>query len=82
MGAIYVLRSLSTDAQVTSLSDLHKIGCTTTTTKQRLGNADHQTTYLNAPVEIVAEYAVPVAIASGVETTLHHFFATARLEVT
>ena len=40
MGAIYVLRSLSTDAKVTSLSDLHKIGYTTTTTKQRLANAN------------------------------------------
>jgi len=82
MGAIYVLRSLNTDPHVASIPDLHKIGYTTTTTKQRLGNAEHQKTYLNAPVEIVAEYAVPAAIASGVETAIHHFFAAARLDVT
>ncbi|MEI7761238.1 MAG: GIY-YIG nuclease family protein [Thermoleophilia bacterium] len=73
---------LNPDPQVTGIPDLHKIGYTTTTTRQRIGNAEHEKTYLNAPVEIIAEYAVPAAIASGVETTLHHFFAAARLDVT
>lgn len=82
MGAIYVLRSLSSDPQVTSIPDLHKIGYTRSTTKQRLANADQHMTYLSASVSVVAEYAMPAAMAGGVETVLHHFFADARLDVT
>ncbi len=82
MGVIYVLRSLSIDPRVTSIPNLHKIGFTNSTTAKRVVNAAHAKTYLNAPVKIVAEYGVPAAIASGVEMTLHHFFAAARLNVT
>ena len=82
MALVYVLRSLSTDSQVMGLPDLHKIGYTTTTTQQRIQNAEQEKTYLNARVEVVAEYEVPASIASSVETAIHHFFAPARLDVT
>ncbi len=82
MGIIYVLRSLSTDPQVTSVPNLHKIGYTTTTTRNRIQSAKDEKTYLNAPVEVIAEYEVPASIASGLEAALHHFFAAARLDVT
>jgi hypothetical protein len=82
VGVIYVLRSLSTDPQVTGISNLHKIGFTKGTTQNRVADASRVTTYLNAAVEVVAEYGVPAVIASGVEATLHRFFASARLDVT
>lgn len=82
MGVIYILRSLSTDPQVASIPNLHKIGITKATTRTRVANAEQSKTYLNAPVKIIGEYGVPAAIASRVETTLHHFFAAARLDVT
>jgi len=81
MGMVYVLRSLSSDPQVTSIPDLYKIGFTTADTQRRIANAEHEKTYLHAPVKIVAEYALPAAIASGVEAAIHQFFATARLSV-
>jgi hypothetical protein len=77
---IYVLRSLSTDAQLSGIPHVHKIGYTTATTEQRTRDAVRQTTYLNAPVEIVAEYEVPAAVASTIEADLHKFFASACLD--
>jgi hypothetical protein len=81
VGVIYVLRSLSADPQVASVPNLHKIGFTRASTEERVAHAKHAKTYLNAPVEVVAEYGVPAAIASGIEATLHRFFAVARLDV-
>lgn len=81
MGCLYVLRSLSTDPQVTAVPDLHKIGFTTRTTAERVKQANEERTYLRAPVEIVAEYQLPASMASGVEAKLHQFFGAARVDV-
>lgn len=81
-GYVYVLRSLSTDPRVAAIPHLHKIGYTSGTTRERVSRANDERTYLRAPVEIVAEYAMPAAIAPKVETLLHHLFAPARVEVT
>jgi hypothetical protein len=81
MGVVYVLRSLSTDPQVVAIPDLHKIGFTTRTTADRIKQANQEKTYLNAPVEVVAEYGLPAAIASNVENLIHKFFAAARISV-
>ncbi len=81
MGFVYVLRSLSTDPQVTGVPDLHKIGFTKRSTGARVKQANDEKTYLRAPVELVAEYSMPATIVSGVEATLHKFFALARIDV-
>src|SRR5699024_2161143 len=52
-GHVYVLRSLSTDPQVSAIQNLHKIGFSTTTVEKRSANATGSPTYLMAPVEIV-----------------------------
>lgn len=82
MGFIYVLRSLSTDPQVSTIPDLYKIGYTTRTTAARIQKANDEKTYLRAPVDLAAEYSLPAAMASGVEAALHQFFAAARIHVT
>jgi hypothetical protein len=74
------LRSLSDDPQVTAIPDLHKIGFTTTTPKQRLSGAAKHPTFLGADVEEVASYEMPAAMARGVEKLLHQFFAGARID--
>ena len=81
MGWLYILRSLSTDPQVTAIPNLHKIGFTTRTTAERVKQANEERTYLRAPVAIVAEYQLPASMASAVEAKLHQFFAAARVDV-
>jgi hypothetical protein len=81
MGFIYVLRSLSDDEQLADFPDAHKIGFTTQTVAQRTAGAEKHPTFLTAPVEEIAAYRLPAAAAALVETILHRFFASARLDI-
>ena len=81
MASIYVLRSLSDDPQVQSLAHLYKIGSTKQTVEARTGGASKHTTFLNAPVEVVAEYSVPAGVEHKVERLLHRLFSRVRLDV-
>lgn len=81
MGSVYVLRSLSDDAQVRSIESLHKIGSTSGTADARVAGAEKHATFLNAPVEVRAEYQLPAAAVRTVEGLLHQFFGAARLDV-
>lgn len=80
-GYIYVLRSKTTDPQLTALKDLHKIGFTTQTVEKRVANAAKDPTFLMAPVEIVATYKVYNIKPSAIENLLHHFFGAVRLNL-
>jgi hypothetical protein len=81
MGHIYVLRSLSEDPQLAAFGDAHKIGFTTQTVEERLAGAEADATFLGAPVEIVASYALPAVAARQVEAILHAIFTSARLDI-
>jgi hypothetical protein len=81
MGVVYVLRSLSDDPQVRSIPNLHKIGCTVRTTKQRTRDAVKEATYLMEPIEIVDEYLVPAGSEAKYEHLLHLLFTAVRLDV-
>lgn len=81
MGSIYVLRSLSTDPKIAPYPNLHKIGHTAQTVERRVAQAVKHATFLNAPVEIIAEYELPAVAAPKVEAMLHRFFASARLDI-
>lgn len=78
-GHLYVLRSLSTHPEVTRRPNLHKIGFTRRDVKTRIANAERDTTYLMAPVEIVADYRTYNLKASILEHLLHILFAQARV---
>lgn len=80
-GRIYVLSSLSDDPQIAGLQDLHKIGFTTTSVEQRIRGAEHEPTYLMAPVKVEAQYRLYNLRASTLEALLHRVFAQARLEI-
>jgi hypothetical protein len=54
-GFIYILRSLSTDPQITALPDLYKIGFSTVPVKERVKNAADDPTYLMAPLSVIEE---------------------------
>lgn len=81
-GHIYVLRSLSGDPQIAGLSNLHKIGFTTTSVEQRIKGAEKFPTYLMAPVEVVADYRLYNVRPSALEHLLHRVFAAVRLDLT
>lgn len=79
-GFVYVARSLSGDPQVSEIPDLHKIGFTTGSAEQRVKDAIGNSTFLDAPVELVDTYEMPKSIAGAVEALLHRFFAAARVD--
>lgn len=81
-GYIYVLRSLSDDPQISGIPDLHKIGFSRGTVEKRIKNAEKSSTYLMAPVEVVATYRVYNVRASALENLLHRVFAEVRLNLT
>ncbi|WP_071461366.1 GIY-YIG nuclease family protein [Bacillus massilinigeriensis] len=80
-GYIYVLKSLSTDPQITSIKNLYKIGFTTGSVENRIRNAENESTYLYAPVEIVTTYQVFNMNGSKFETAIHHALANNNLDV-
>lgn len=80
-GFIYVLKSLSNDPQISSIKNLYKIGFTTGLVENRIRKAENESTYLYAPVEIVATYQVFNMNASKFETVIHHALANNNLDV-
>jgi len=81
-GHIYVLQSLSTDPLIANMTNLHKIGFSTTSVEERIRSASASPTYLMAPVKIVADYRLYNIKASILEHLLHRVFADVRLDLT
>ena len=82
-GTIYVLRSLSDNPYVAEHRDvIHKIGVTGGKVETRIANAEHDSTYLLAKVEVVATYKLAGINRTGLERLFHRLFAPARLSIT
>lgn len=77
-GFIYVLRSKRTDAVIREQRDLYKIGLTSRSIEDRLQGAERQKTYLEGPVELVAEWEIYGANLKKVEKLLHAFLSPRR----
>lgn len=80
-GWIYVLKSKSTNPQISSIKDLYKIGFSTLPVDDRIKNAKDEATYLFADVKKIATYACFNRNADKLEILLHRFFAPACLNV-
>lgn len=80
-GYIYVLRSLSEDPKISSISDLYKIGYSTEPARQRIQNAELEATYLMADVIPVAEFKTFNLNPQKLELLLHRFFAETCLNL-
>ncbi len=81
-GYIYVLRSQSDDPYIAAnRSVIHKIGVTGGDVKKRIANAKKDPTYLLAEVEVVATFKLSNINRTKLESLLHKFFDTARLDV-
>ena len=81
-GYIYVLRSKSDHPFITqNRSVVHKIGVTGGDIKSRIANAKKDPTYLFADVELVGSFKLSNVNRKRLETLLHKFFASARLDL-
>jgi len=80
-GWIYVLKSKSTNPEITKIKDLHKIGFSTVPVQKRLVNARNEATYLNADVEIVGNFRCINVNTQKFENLLHKFFKHAQLQI-
>jgi len=82
-GTIYVLRSLSDHPYVAQHRDIiHKMGVTGGRVETRIANAEYDSTYLLAKVEVVATYKLAGINRTRMEKLFHRLFAPARLNIT
>lgn len=80
-GYIYVLKSLSEDPQIANIKSLYKIGFTKNSVRQRIANAENESTYLYAPVKVVEQFQVINLDTGKLETTIHHVLEDYKLDV-
>jgi hypothetical protein len=80
-GWLYVLKSKSENPKISTITDLYKIGFSTTSVDERIKNAKNEATYLFADVKKVAVYEIYNRNADKLENLLHRFFANACLDV-
>lgn len=80
-GWIYVLKSKSTNAEISSIQNLYKIGFASNSVDDRIKNAKNEATYLFADVKKIATYKVYNRNADKLENLLHRFFASACLDI-
>ena len=81
-GYVYVLRSLSDNPEIKQLKNLYKIGFSSNSVEERTANAEHEPTYLMAPVEIVATYKVVNLNSQKFENLVHQLLKSVQLHVT
>ena len=80
-GYIYVLRSKSTNPDIANIKNLYKVGFTEVDVNKRISNAENESTYLYAPVEVVTQFTVVNINARSVETALHHSLNDFQLQI-
>lgn len=80
-GWIYVLKSKSTNGELSSIKNLYKIGFASNSVDDRIKNAKNEATYLFADVKKIATYKVYNRNADKLESLLHRFFANACLDI-
>lgn len=81
-GYVYVLSSLSDNPAIKAEKNLYKIGFTTNNVEQRIANAEHEPTYLMAPVKIVATYKVVNMHSQKFEDLIHQLLKQVQFQVT
>jgi len=80
-GYIYILQSLSSNPDISSIQNLYKIGYSTTSVAKRIANASKEPTYLMAPVYHVSSYKCFNLNTQKFENLLHTFFGKACLDI-
>lgn len=81
VGYIYILKSKSSNEKIKAISNLYKIGFSTTVVEDRIKNAENEPTYLMAPVEIITVFKCYNMNVNKFESLLHNFFGQSCLEI-
>jgi hypothetical protein len=80
-GFIYILKSKSTNLEISGVANLYKIGYSKIPVEERIKNARQEPTYLMADVRIVMAYQCYNMNPQKLEQLLHTFFRGSCLEV-
>ncbi|WP_404469254.1 GIY-YIG nuclease family protein [Sutcliffiella horikoshii] len=80
-GYIYVVKSLSSNPEISKYQNLYKIGFASGSVEKRISNAENEATYLYAPVKIVATWEVQNFSGRKLETVIHHRFEDKQLQI-
>ena len=78
-GYIYVLSSLSSNPQISSVTDLFKIGCCSGAVSERIKNAANEPTYLLSDVKVVLTARCYNINVFALENTIHSFFGKSNV---
>lgn len=82
-GTIYVLRSQSNHPYVSEHRQfIHKIGVTGGKVETRIANAEKESTYLLAKVDVIATYKLVDINRVKLENLLHRIFAPGQINIT
>lgn len=80
-GWIYILKSKSTNSQLSEIRNLYKIGFSTVPVLDRIKNAKKEATYIYSEVEIIATYHCYNLNIHHFENLLHRFLGECCLNV-
>lgn len=81
-GYIYIVRSLSEDPKINTISDLYKIGFSRTPVEKRISGAKEDPTYLMSDLELVESFRVTGDYnPQKIEHFIHRVFAEAALDI-
>jgi hypothetical protein len=80
-GFIYILKSKSTNPEISGVANLYKIGYSKIPVEERIKNARLEPTYLMADVRIVMAYQCYNMNPQKLEQLLHTFFGSSCLDV-
>jgi hypothetical protein len=78
-GFIYILKSLSKDPKIQTITNLYKIGYSSIPVEERIKNAEQEPTYLMAPVKIVSTFKCYNLNPQKFEQLVHSFFGNTCL---
>lgn len=80
-GYIYILRSLSPNPEIANVKNLYKIGFTVNSVEERVANAEHEPTYLMAPVQIMSTAQIVNMNSHMFETLVHQVFQAVNFQI-
>ncbi len=80
-GYIYILRSLSPNPEIAGMKNLYKIGFTINSVEERVANAEHEPTYLMAPVQIMSTAQIVNMNSHMFETLVHQVFQAVNFQI-
>ena len=80
-GYIYILRSLSPIPEIANVKNLYKIGFTVNSVEERVANAEHEPTYLMAPVQIMSTAQIVNMNSHMFETLVHQVFQAVNFQI-